>query len=222
MKIIMIVGHQSSGTTAMFDCMAVDKGFATIQEEDDNDLYLHWNLRPEAVIRGVLCGLGKPLLTKPVNETSRRSLGEIFREYRDYDVQMVCMYRDPVATYFSGILQIIRRAIRADVAVSDGWLSVDFRHPVKWCRMWSRRYKERVFPALSEYGNRITVVRYEDLIADGAVFEGVCRRVGIGGKYGFRADNGGGKYLHEFSDIIRENTVEVLEELDKKRTFRPS
>jgi hypothetical protein len=221
MKIIMIVGHQSSGTTAMYDCLIADKRYAAIHEDENNELYLHWNLRPEKEIRDLLRGLGKPLLTKPVNETARRGLGAVFQEFCDYDLQMVCMYRDPVSTYFSGILRTIRRNMRGAVGIDDGWMSIDFRNPVKWCQMWSRRYRERVFPALVEYGNRIAVVRYEDLIADRAVFDGVCRRVKSRGEYLFRADNGGGRYLHEFRDVIMENTSEVLAELDGWRTFRP-
>jgi hypothetical protein len=217
MKIVMITGHQKSGTTAMMRALGADSSFATINEHRDSPLYLNWNLRPEKEIRHILHGIGHPIITKPVNETRYRGIADIFEEYKEYDLHIVFMYRDPINTYFSNMMLRIKNEL---LQRKDSQLSIRFPHPSEWCQSWNRRMTT-VLDALPMYDHQITLVRYEDVVSDIDVFNEICDRVGVKGKPLFRDDNNGGRlYLPgKTQQQIINFTVNTLKDLNTARTF---
>lgn len=203
MKIVMIAGYQRSGTTALLSSLSKDSGVVTVNESFDNELFCRWNLRPEAEIRPFLANMDKPLLTKPVNETKIRSIEELFDEYRDYDLRVIFLYRNPVNVYFS---QLIKR-------VKDK--TILFGH-TEFVDGWNSRNRH-VVDAMPRYKDRIFLVSYEDVIADKRVFRDLCNFAGIDGKSVFRNDgnNGMDNFHQNVIDEIERGTSEVMELLDE-------
>jgi len=152
--------------------------------------------------------LKKPLLTKPVNETKKRGIIELFDEYKDYDLYIIFLYRNPVNVYFSQLMKRIK-----DQNNLFGYNEFMDR--------WNLRNKH-VIEALSYYKDKIFLVRYEDLIANKRVFFDLCNFVDIDGDYIFEKDsNKGVNNLHE--EVIHElkrGTSKIINLLDSNRTYK--
>ncbi len=199
MKIVMITGIQCSGTSALLKSLSRDSGVVTINESLDNELFCSWNLRPEAKIRPFLANMDKTLLTKPVNETRRRSIVELFNEYRDYDLRVIFLYRNPVNVYFSQLMKRVK-----DKTITE------------FIDDWNSRNRH-VIEAMPRYKDRIFLVSYEDIIADKRVFRDLCNFAGINGKSVFRKDSNKGmvNFRQNVIDKIEHGTSEVIELLNK-------
>jgi len=100
-KIVMVTGVQRSGTGALFYALAEDLGVRVFQESNASEFYLGWNLRSETELRPLLTASAQTVLTKPVNETSRRSVAELLREFTAHETWIVWIYRDPVNVFAS-------------------------------------------------------------------------------------------------------------------------
>lgn len=203
LKIIMVMGVQRSGTNALFNSFAKDTNFRAFNECDDSEIFYEWNLRPECEIRSILRGSG-PVLLKPVNETDFRSVTDVIREYKDYDVWIPWIYRDPVNVYYSWLTK---------------WNmpSVD-----EFIEMWNRR-NQSILTILPDFGSRIGIVRYEDLVADPQVFYRACGFFSITGEYLFREDSESGRrnLSNRVITEIEQGTTQILNNLNKSRTFKP-
>ncbi len=100
-RIIMIMGVQRSGTTALFHLMTEDPDLDGYHKDDpqlNDDRYL---LRPEPEIRDVLQSARGPVLLKPISETMVRSLEDVCAEYSAHQLDIVWLYRDPVNVVYS-------------------------------------------------------------------------------------------------------------------------
>ncbi len=203
LKIIMVMGVQRSGTNALFNSFAKDPKFRSFNECDDSEIFYDWNLRPESEIRSILRGSG-PVLLKPVNETDFRSVTDVIREYEDYDIWIPWIYRDPVNVYYSWLTK---------------WnmSSVD-----EFIEMWNRR-NQSILTALHDFGTRIAIVRYEDLVADPQVFFRACGFFSVKGEYLFREDSESGRRNLPSNVIteIEQGTTKILTQLNKSRSFTP-
>jgi len=199
MKIVMITGHQRSGTSALLKSLSRDSGVVTINESLDNELFCRWNLRPEAEIRPFLANMDKTLLTKPVNETKRRNIVELFDEYRDYDLRVIFLYRNPVNVYFSRLMKWVKGKTITEFV--DGWNSRN----------------QHIVEAMPRYKDRIFLVSYEDIIADKRVFRDLCNFADIDGKSVFGKDSNKGmvNFHQKVIDEIEHGTSEVMELLNK-------
>lgn len=205
-QLIMIMGTQRSGTNAFFRSLSQDKRLTCFNEAKKSPLFLNWFLRPEAEIRDVLLAAPGPVLLKPISETVRRSVSDIFEEYKDYELYVPWIYRDPVDVYYSE---------------TQHWEGrTDER---KFMDRWNRR-NSSVLAALPVFGEQIGIVKYEDLLTFPAVFEQVCQFFDIEGQSEFQTVSAGGRrnLADRVVASIEEGTADVCRALDAARRFIPS
>ncbi len=199
----MVMGVQRSGTNALRRSLSLDPRVAGFNESKDSPLFKNWYLRREASIRDFLNGVPGTVLIKPISETRKRTVADIFEEYQAYDLWMPWIYRDPVNVYHS--------RIRRWPELTDIDRFVD---------SWNSRNRSAL-EAIPGHADRMAIVRYEECIADPTVFWGLCRFLNVEGEYLFRRDSAGGyrRLDRELQQRILEGTSEVLQELDAARRF---
>jgi hypothetical protein len=205
-KIVMVMGVQRSGTTALFD--ALSHGRITGFNETPGDyIYDNYYLRPEPELRALFDEVPGAVLLKPISETFRRSVREVFEEYAAYDLRIVWIYRDPVNATHS--LQIL-----------------GFKGPVptvpELAEEWNRR-NQSVLDALPFYPGRITIVRYEDLSDSPSMLAALGERLGIEALPNFRGDSAGGRrnMAPEFQTLVDTVTRDTRARLDSARSILP-
>jgi hypothetical protein len=173
MKLIMIMGMQRSGTTALFETLSTARGLVSHAESPDGPIYDDYFLRPESAIRKVLRSSSSPVLLKPVRESARRTLVSVIDEYADYDLSILWLYRDPVNVVFSYSVK--------------GWLD-----EMTVMQQWIARNRMLIqLPAA--YRPKLTVLRYEDLVGDGSVLKALKRKLGLRGHSTLRPDSNAGR-----------------------------
>ena len=205
-RIIMIMGVQRSGTTALFDAFDVE-GVTSFQEKLNDLLYDDYYLRPEPVIHEILHLAPGTVLLKPISETMRRNVSDVLCEYEAYDLSVVWIYRDPVNVFHS--------------MEREGWTLVK-DDALKLTREWNKRNRS-MLECLPEQADRITVVRYEDLVTSPEALQALGRFLGIPVKGVFRKDSRAGRQAvpADFQTVIDGETRETLAMLDAARTFLP-
>ena len=179
MKLIMIMGMQRSGSTALFDTLRTARTLVSYAESPDGPIYDDYFLRPESAIRQVLRSSGSPVLLKPVRESERRALVSIIDEYADYDLSILWLYRDPVNVFFSYSVK--------------GWLDAS-TVALEWVALeWVARNRMLIqLPAA--YRPKLTVLRYEKLVSDdGSLLQALKRKLGIRGRSTLRPDSNAGR-----------------------------
>src|SRR5919201_116659 len=134
----MVMGVQRSGTTALFRCLEHDPTVTPFMEMDRDAIYRGFYLRPEPQIRMTLRRAPGTVLLKPISETYRRTVSDVFDEFHAYDVKVVWIYRDPVDVVYS--------------MREEGWIG-------RWqltleCRDWVRR-NQLALQSLRAHGDRI-------------------------------------------------------------------
>jgi hypothetical protein len=205
-KLLMIMGFQRSGTNALFNSLKKGGGCIPIIDVESSPVYDQFYLRPESEIRSILMDQRNPVLLKPVNETKKRSIDSVFEEYRNYDLRILYIYRDPVNAFFS------------QTELWPEYTDVDY-----FIEQWNSRNLYAIHIS-SLWKSCLGIVKYEDLIADPGVFDQACDFFKIPGVYLFRTDKSGGRQL--LSDEVRKRidggTAEVLTLLDGLRTFHRS
>jgi hypothetical protein len=201
----MILGFQRSGTTALFKTLASASGVSPRHEHADDDVYHNFFLRPEPEIRPVLMALPGAVLLKPVRESHRRSPVEIDEEYHDYDLSMIWLYRDPVNVYHSWI--------------EKGW---SVRQPDWIVSQWVTR-NAKCLASQAALGDKLLIVRYEDLVASPACLTALAGRLGLSVASTLRADSNAGRNSvnPEIQRGIDTITQDTLDALDRARTIRP-
>ena len=203
-RLWMIMGVQRSGTNTLFKCLASTNHVRAYNESVDSPLFRDLNLRPEPEVRSLLQDSSGPLMCKPINETTVRSVGEVLEEFAPHDPRVVWLYRDPVNCYHSHNQRWERFRNRAGTFAAH----------------WNDRNRS-VLRALAGHGRRIIVVRYEDLTEDPNVLRGVCAFLGTRGCYLFRPDRAIGRQRVSRADqeLLDRETNDVLERLDASRLF---
>ena len=203
-RLVMIRGFQRSGTTALFDTLASAPGVSPRHEHADDDLYDDYFLRPEPQIGSVLAALPGTVLLKPVRESRRRSPLEVAEEYRDYDLTMIWLYRDPVNVYQSWL--------------EKQWVT----NPEGIGQHWVSRNK-KCLASRAALGDTLLIVRYEDLVASPASVAALAGRLGLVVESTLRADSNAGRTHVAAVDqqAIDAATRATLEQLDNARSIRP-
>lgn len=204
-RLVMIMGFQRSGTTALFETLASAPGVSPRHEHADDDIYDDYFLRPEPQVRPVLAALPGTVLLKPVRESQRRSPLEVADEYRDYDLSIIWLYRDPVNVYRSW--------------VEKGWVKW---HPQGLSQHWVKR-NEKCLDSRTALGDKLIVVRYEDLVSSPACVAVLAGRLGLEVESTLRADSNAGRarvaaIAQEAIDAL---TGTMLARLDDARSIRP-
>jgi hypothetical protein len=204
-RLLMIMGIQRSGTNALFNSFSKAGNCIPMLDSENSDIYDQFYLRPETVLRTYLANQTKPILLKPVNETKKRSIDAVFEEYRDYDIRVLYIYRDPVNAFFSQI---------------EMW--PEFNDVEAFIEQWNERnlYAIKLSP---EWKNKFAIVKYQDLSEDPKVFDQASEFFGIQGTYLFRSDKNRGR--ENLSAAVRkqieDGTWEILQQMDAKRAFLP-
>lgn len=222
-KLIMVTGVQRSGTSALFYSLAEDRRLACFQESADSEVFLRWNLRPEKEIRSVLKAGGRPVLMKPTNETAYREVSDLCEEYRDYDLSLVWIFRDPV-NVFSSTLEWYSVERKANNPFYDSLCGRPdpFSAADEFVEIWNCRNLS-FLRSLGRPGLRAALVKYEDLIADPRVFDGLCVFLGVEGRSKFLGDSLGGyrRFPAPLRRRLRRGTADVFDRLMEARTFQP-
>ena len=204
-RLVMILGFQRSGTTAMFETLASSPGVSPRHEEADDDIYDDYFLRPESQIRPLLAALPGTVLLKPVRESRRRSPLEVATEYSDYDLSIIWLYRDPVNVFQSWL--------------EKGWVK---SMPQEFASHWMTR-NEGCLDSRDALGDTLIMVRYEDLVAHPACMEDLAGRLGLAVQSTLRADRNVGRTClpADVQEKIDTLTCTTVEELDNARSIRP-
>lgn len=204
-RLIMIMGVQRSGTTALFQTLATSPAVTGRTEHVDDDIYDDYDLRPEPVIRQVLHALPGVVLLKPVNESKRRSPWAVAEEYAAYDVQIIWLYRDPVNVFRS--------------FVERGWARGGHQ---RFARSWVAR-NQLAIDSLGPMGKRLLVVRYEDIVSEPACVVSLAERLGVSVRSCLRADSQlGRKHLpQDVQDQIASDAAAMLAMLHAARAVTP-
>ena len=197
-RLVFVMGVQRSGTNALFKSLERGAKHA-FNEADDSPLFTGFYLRDDAVVCRVLDGLSGVVLAKPISETKRRSVNDVFAAYANYDLSVIWIYRDPVNCYASHI---------------ERWTGFRDR-PEAFATAWSQR-NQSVLDALGSHGDRITLVRYEDLTRSPAMVVSLGASVGLRIRSKFRRDHRRGRreLSREVVSVIEEGTQGVLQALD--------
>lgn len=207
-QLIMVMGVQRSGTTVLFESLASDPALTAFNESQDSEVFDKYFLRPECEIRPILRSAPGPVLLKPLQETHLRSVAEVVEEYNDYDVRIVWLYRDPVNVFYSGCMK--------------GWRTLAAVDAYHFAHSWSLR-NQRLLSALPSLASRTAIVRYEDLIADRAVFQKLCHFLDLRGQYLFRRDSRAGRRRTpvDLQTQIDVWTAQVFAALERQRSYMP-
>ncbi len=208
-KLVMLMGCQRSGTNALFDALAADGSVASFNEHKSNDFYDDFYLKPLSAIQQLLDRSQSTVLLKPITETIKRSILDVFEEFRDYNLLIPFIYRDPVNVFYSHFWMHL-------------YLGFGVLDAPQFIGLWNRR-NACVLEALDKYPERVALVKYEDLIDDPQVFFDLCRFLGIRGKYNFRNDSMEGRRLLPMvvQEQLIESTGSMLAALNNRRSFRP-
>jgi hypothetical protein len=204
-RLVMILGFQRSGTTAMFETLASSPGVSPRHEAADDDIYDDYFLRPESQIRPLLAALPGTVLLKPVRESRRRSPLEVATEYSDYDLSIIWLYRDPVNVFQSWL--------------EKGWVK---SMPQEFASHWMTR-NEGCLDSRGALGDTLIMVRYEDLVAHPACVEDLAGRLGLAVQSTLRADRNAGRacVAADVQEKIDAVTGATLATLDNARSIRP-
>ena len=201
--LIFVMGVQRSGTNALFRSL---RGGATsaYNESNDNAVFDAMFLRPEPEVRAEIADARGPVLIKPISETKRRSVVDVFQAYSAHNLRLVWVYRDPVNCYASHIAR---------------W--DEFRdQPDGFVKSWCSR-NQKVLDALAVFGDRVAVVRYADLIDDPQVVKSLGTFLGLRGRYRFRKDSNRGRRVLNKKTVERiiEGSRLVWDDLERSRRF---
>jgi hypothetical protein len=206
-RLMMVMGIQRSGTNALFRALSADPALVSFNESDNGPWYDKMFLRPETELRVHLSSIPGPVLLKPISETKRRSVRAVLDEFEAYRPQVVWIYRDPVNCFYS-------HTERWSGFVGD---------PAGFVSHWCHR-NQMLLDAVSDFTDQIAVIRYGDLIADPHVFGDLQTKLGVQGRYRFRADRAAGRrdLDRNVQECIDSGCAPTLRELDQARSFTPS
>lgn len=206
-NLIMVMGVQRSGTTALFRSLASDKTLTAVDESIESAIYHRYQLRPLPEIAHVLNGAPGTVLLKPVSETFSRTIGSIFEEYEAYSLRVIWIYRDPVNVLYSmhrhGWVPLCE--IDSSVNVSE----------------WERRNRSAL-QSHQERPDKIAILRYEDCLLDPHVFQSLTTWLGLKSNSLFRKDSSSGRKNVPLAaqQKIDAATRDISRALHAARTFR--
>lgn len=205
-SLIMILGVQRSGTTALFETLAESPGVVPRHESHWDEIYDNYFLRPEPEIRAFLHALPGTVLLKPVRETERRTPLQVAEDYRDYDLRIIWLYRDPVNVFAS--------------YVQRGWSQVSPVDADTFAIHWVRRNLDAL-AASGPLRERLLMVSYEDLTSHRSLVMDLAARLGLTVRTPLRGDSASGRRSlpREIQDLIDGETFSVRDRLDRQRSL---
>ena len=203
----MVMGIQRSGTNALFHSLEKDARFEAFNENHP-DVFKDFYLKSFEEVSSVIDGLQKPVLLKPISETSRGSLADLMATYRRYELHVLWIYRDPVNQIYS----------HGKHHENQG-----FSVPLDWYMDDYNQRNQKLLEVLEDSGSMITVVGYEHLCASRNVFKALCEKLKVAGGYLFREDSNSGYTGLEETTIarIKRETRDTFEQLNRADSFVP-
>ncbi len=207
-RVIMVMGVQRSGTSALFESLAYDERLTPFNESIDSLVYYKYRLRPLPEIAPLFDAAPGPVLLKPICETVDRSLEQLVADHHDYDLRMVWIFRDPVNVLYS-----MHR---------EGWVpSFDITHN-HYSADWVRR-NQLALQFQRSHPDQIVLTRYRDCVIDPVVFRQIATWLGVEGRSVFRRDSRQGRRRLPPAEQQKIDRVvgPTLKKLDDARTFRP-
>jgi len=206
-QLIMVMGAQRSGTTALFRSLALDRALTSFDESAEDALYYLYRLRPVRETAPILNAAPGAVLLKPITETFYHSLEELKTEYANYALKFVWIYRDPV-----NVLHSMSR---------KGWLPCALESE-PGASTWVAR-NQLALRFQKDHPAAIAIVHYEDLVSDPKIFGSLCKSLDVNGAPVFREDRGSGRSDLPLSvqRAIEAATGATLRALDSARSFRP-
>jgi cytochrome P450 len=202
----MILGVQRSGTTALFETLSTAAALTAHEEDADSAIYDDYFLRPEPEIRSVIQSAPGPVLLKPVRESERRNVDELFAEYAGYDLTILWLYRDPVNVLYSW--------------ERKGWIGpqVMLQNAYRWALR-----NQAMLEVWPNFRERLLPIRYEDLLADPMLVHELAHNLGLKVASGLHPDSNSGrrKMLPEVQTEIDRITGKTLTLLDQIRALLP-
>ena len=209
-KLIILMGVQRSGTTALFNVLASVPGVSACQEAASDSIYDDFYLRPEREIREALHSLPGAVLLKPVRESEVRSPGEVAAEYKDYDLRIIWLYRDPINVFYS--------------YSRLGWADSSLIGAKIFANRWAQRNLGAMVDAPRLEG-QILIVCYEDLVAHPNLVNNLCAALWLENppQNTLRKDSESGRLSlpRSIQALIEKRTAEILRNLKKKRSIYP-
>lgn len=209
-KLILVMGMQRSGTTALLYALGQDPALHIENESPEGPIYDNYRLRPEPEIRSILWGFRRRVVLKPVVEVEYRELEEVLEEFRSYQPKVAWIYRDPVNVWSSA-----KRTFSLPPDEFDAWLA-----------KWVNGNASALRAIRGSMGDQIGVVRYEDLINHRPVFDELCRFLGVSvhNNLFWREDQKKGRRSlpESVQAKIERATGAILRELDEVRLRVPS
>lgn len=204
-KLILVMGMQRSGTTALLEALGQDSTVQLENEAADGPLYDNFRLRPASVIHQHLLRISRRVILKSVLETEHRELDEVLDEFMAYDPLIVWIYRDPIDVWSS--------------AKSTFQLSAD--KLADWLDRWVRGNQSALRAMNGRFSERIRSVSFHDLIHHRAVFNVLCEflRLEPRNNLFWREDPKKGHHQLDsgIQEFIAERTSELMRELDRHR-----
>jgi len=204
-KLILVMGMQRSGTTALLEALGQDPRTQVENEAADGPIYDDYRLRPAKVIHQHLLSITRRVILKPVLEAEHREVNEVFDEFLSYDPLIVWIYRDPIDVWSS--------------AKNTFQLSAD--EITDWLGRWVRGNESALRALSGPYAERIRSVSYHDLIRHRGVFNALCEflRLEPRNNLFWREDpKKGHRHLpEEIQTLIAERTSELMVHLDRHR-----
>lgn len=198
-RLIMVMGYQRSGTNALFNSFITEGVFA-YREIENNFIYNGWLLRPEKFVRWWFRSPSKPVIIKPITESYVRSIDDVIEEYKNYDLSVVYIFRDPVNVYYSNVLH--------DPA--------EYQNNVThFINLWNKRNR---ISLTSKNSEKVMYVQYEQLIQSASLYEKLVLFLRINGQKKIDRDSNAGykKLTPEIITKIQTETAEVFQMLKDK------
>ncbi|MBX9654750.1 sulfotransferase [bacterium] len=157
-KLIMVMGMQRSGTTALLYALGQDPSIQVENEEPEGPLYDAYRLRPADIIHGELIRMKRRVILKPVLEAEYREIDDVVQEFLIYDPLVVWIYRDPVDVWSS----------------AKNTFSLSSDDMLDWLKRWVRGNESALRSLSGPFRERIRAVSYNDLIEKRDVYRTLC------------------------------------------------
>lgn len=157
-KLIMVMGMQRSGTTALLYTLGQDPSIQVENEEPEGPLYDAYRLRPADIIHGELIRMKRRVILKPVLEAEYREIDEVIQEFLIYDPLVVWIYRDPIDVWSS----------------AKNTFSLSSDDMLNWLMRWVKGNESALRSLSGPFRDRIRAVSYTDLIEQREVYRTLC------------------------------------------------
>ena len=204
-KLIMVMGMQRSGTTALLYALGQDPSVQVENEEPGGPLYDQYRLRSAKTIHPELMRIKRRVLLKPVVEAEYREIDDVIREFIVYDPLIAWIYRDPIDVWSS----------------AKNTFHLPTGDMTSWLKAWVKGNESALRSLSGPFRDRIRAVGYHDLIQHREVFDALCEflRLEPRNNLFWREDPKKGRHSlpEEIQKLIEHKTTAVMQQLHAQR-----